>query len=135
MKPFSGGGVKEYLNIIISQIPVLSVEAMGAPIPNNATMLVKAGWFPSFNKPCPVVCKEKGLVAEHETYSVPALPNARTHRCKVTVLLLAAANQWGSVYGNNFDAANFAPFCIATDIFGKTNRYDRFLCLCARPAS
>ncbi len=121
--------------VFVGTIAFLSVEAMGEPIPNNATMFAKAGWFPSFNKPCPVVCKEKGLVAEHETYSVPALPNARTHSCKVTVLQLTAANQRGSVYGNNFDAANFAPFCIATDIFGKTNRYDRFLCLCVRPAS
>jgi hypothetical protein len=42
VKAFSGGGLKEYLNNIISLIAVLSVEALGAPIPNNATMLVTA---------------------------------------------------------------------------------------------
>lgn len=111
---------------------LLAGAAMADPITDGALNAYKAGWYPSVNTACPRVCAVAGVKAEGEAFNNPSIGNTATYVCKAATSTAAPSAGKGFLYGNNFNAANYAPFCLVSTLNAQVQRLTKFYCLCVR---
>ena len=111
---------------------LLAGTAFAHPIADGSLIAHKSGWYPSVNTACPRVCAAVGAKAEGEAFNNPSLGNTATYVCKGVTSTAAPSAGKGFLYGNNFNAANYAPFCFVSTLSAQVQRLQKFYCLCVQ---